>query len=111
MDSNKPPAQQEDQPRSNSVSWTDTFFLGSSAVFFFTAIIACFVPQLLVTRPFFFGMLASLLTHKLLGGVGEGEITDFKSAIGNVKISGPIAVLLGSMIAIQGIFILLNVGE
>ena len=104
MDSNKPPAQQKDQPRSNSVSWTDTFFLGSSVVCFFTAIIACFVPQLLVTRPFFFGMLASLLTHKFLGGVGEGEITDFKSAIGSIKVSGPIAVLFFSMIAIQGIF-------
>ena len=105
MDSNKPPVQEEEEPPcSNPISWTDTFFLGSSVVCFSTAIIACFVPQLLVTRPFFFGMLASLLTHKFLGGVGEGEITDFKSAIGSIKVSGPIAVLFFSMIAIQGIF-------
>ena len=104
MDSDKPPAQKEEPPCSNPVPWTDTFFLASSVVCFSTAIIACFVPQLLVTRPFFFGMLASLLTHKFLGGVGEGEITDFKSAIGSIKVSGPIAVLFFSMIAIQGMF-------
>lgn len=88
------------------VSWTDLFFFGSSIASFTAAIISCFVPQLLVTRPFFFGMLASLLTHKLLGKLGDGEVTDFQSAIGNIKVTGPIAVLLISMVSIQTMFYL-----
>jgi len=62
----------------------------------------------MVARPFFFGMLASLLTHRLLGGVGKGEITDFKSAIGSIQVSGPIAVLFFSILATQAMFLAEN---
>lgn len=79
----------------------DAFFLISSITFFATAVISCLVPQLMSARPLFFGMLISLITHKLLGGIGEGEVTDFKSAIGNIRVSGPIAVLFFTILSSQ----------
>ena len=83
--------QKEEKP--NQLQWYDTFFLGSSVASLVIGIIACFVPQLSATRPLFFGMLVSLLTHKLLGGIGEGEVTNLRTAMGNIKITGPIVVL------------------
>ncbi len=73
---------------------SEAVFLGITVFSFLMAIASSFVVPLLTTRPLLFGIFLGCLVHKWMGGVDKGEITDLKSAIGNIKLQGPAAAII-----------------
>jgi hypothetical protein len=75
-------------------SASDYVFLGITVSSFLLGIASSFILPLISTRPLLFGIFLGCLVHKWMGGVDKGEITDFKSAIGNAKLQGPAAAII-----------------